>query len=324
MHYTPQLIGNQHIQSYLQKTIKNGTVASAQLWSGPDHIGKTTFLINYLFSLSCQQLSEEHAPCLKCGNCLALQRNNCPNVIWLDAMDKAVKFDAILRARADSLHSTLYAGVRALIISHAEQLHVTSSNALLKLLEEPTAGVQIFLLSAAADQIVPTILSRCLALNFTLVSAEAMAKGLATASHQTIALAQGLPGQAKLFQATPRLEADWLNAITCWIQIMKTTSYSERLQLAQPWLNQERSQQSSLGQVLCSLSLVLRDVLYIQTDRASDIVATTSSQALHTIAQQHSLTNIISALTKTLTLWQRQSRLPIQKKLALINLLLVI
>jgi len=324
MRYTQPLVGNQHIQTYLQKTIKNGTIANAQLWLGPEHVGKSTFLINYLLSLNCQQRTAEQTPCLKCQQCQSLQRDNYTNIIWLNAADKAVKFDAIKQARGSSLHSSLYQGVRALVIEQADRLHAAASNALLKLLEEPPVGLYLFLLSSDRERILPTIASRCLTLNFTSVAVVDLQAGFPQVSSQTIALAQGLPGQVQLFLAQPKSEAQRLKLLTTWVQIMQTEALSARLQLAQSWFNQDKSGQSGLQPVLSSLSLVLHDILTIQAQHVAQSPDLPYASELHVIAQRRTLAETVAALHKTQTLWHRQLTTPIQKKLALTNLLLAI
>jgi DNA polymerase-3 subunit delta' len=52
-------------------------------------------------------------------------------------------------------------GVRVVLVYPAEALNVAASNALLKTLEEPPAGVVFLMVSARVDRLLPTIVSRC-------------------------------------------------------------------------------------------------------------------------------------------------------------------
>ncbi|EKD75908.1 MAG: hypothetical protein ACD_43C00279G0003 [uncultured bacterium] len=324
MEYCSKLVGNQPIQRYLQKTIKNGTVANAQLWLGPKHIGKSTFLINYIFALSCQRPSHADKPCQSCSVCKALQDEHYPNLRWVDAADKAIRVDSILEIRGNSSHTTLYPGPRVLVIENADQLHPTGSNALLKLLEEPTAGLYIFLLSSSPDIILTTIRSRCLVLNFSLAAPADVLASWSEVSLATIAITQGLPGRIKLFQQQPKLAAAWLKDIKNWLEILAATSYSQRIQLAQPWLVNEKSGQASLLNILRSASILLRDILQIQNENVSKVLLAQYTSELEEIANKHSLAQTIYALSQIQVIWKRQSTTPIQKKLVLSNFLLVI
>lgn len=324
MQYTPRLIGNEHIQTYLQKTVKNGTVAHAQLWLGPEHVGKSTFLINYLFSLSCLRRDKSTEPCLRCERCRALQKDTHPNIVWLDASDKAVKFDAIRQARSNSLHTTLHGGMRAIIIQQADALHATSSNALLKLLEEPTPGLFIFLLVNDKEYVPATVVSRCLCLNFSPVAKTELTKVLPKTSQRLMVIAQGLPGRVIHFTNTPSEAKLWLDTISTWLTIMQTSSFGTRLQLAQTWLNQERNGDNHFRRALYCLSLVLHDLLLVQTEVSIDQATQDYQVELQSLAEVRPVTSTITALQFIQMIWQRQRTIPIQKKLVLSNLLLVI
>lgn len=58
------------------------------------------------------------------------------------------------------------APVKVFIIHEAEHMLLSSSNALLKTLEEPPARTAILLLASHPDRLLPTILSRCLKIEF--------------------------------------------------------------------------------------------------------------------------------------------------------------
>lgn len=324
MEYTNQLVGNQPIQTYLQKTIKNGTVANAQLWLGPEQVGKSTFLINYIYMLSCLALGRTLTPCLTCTACLALKAGSYPNVRWLNAADKAVRVDTVLAVRGSSLHTALYPGPRVLVIENAEQLHPVGSNALLKLLEEPTAGLYIILLSTAPDSILATIKSRCLVINFSVVSTADLATSWPEIASATVALAQGLPGRVRLFQQQPKLEAVWLQNLKNWLNILMATSSSQRLQLAAPWLGPEKNGQPTLLDVLGSGQIILHDILQIQCESDNKVLLTQFMSELQQLSSKRTLTQTILALTQIQIIWKRLSTTPIQKKLVLSNLLLFI
>ncbi|HXZ09788.1 MAG TPA: DNA polymerase III subunit delta' [Paraburkholderia sp.] len=52
-------------------------------------------------------------------------------------------------------------GARVVVLYPAEALNVVAANALLKTLEEPSAGVVFLMVSARIDRLLPTIISRC-------------------------------------------------------------------------------------------------------------------------------------------------------------------
>ena len=69
-------------------------------------------------------------------------------------------------------------GRRVAIVDAADELNVSAANALLKLLEEPPAGVTFLLISHQPSKLLPTIRSRCRELRLGALSATQMAEAL--------------------------------------------------------------------------------------------------------------------------------------------------
>ena len=119
-------------------------------------------------------------------------------------------------------------GRRVAIVDAADELNVSAANALLKLLEEPPAGVTFLLISHQPSKLLPTIRSRCRELRLGALSATQMAEALDLAGVQSDApealseLSGGSVGEAvrvaqldgealyaelvQLFGALPRLD----------------------------------------------------------------------------------------------------------------------
>jgi DNA polymerase-3 subunit delta' len=211
------------------------------------------------------------------------------------------------------------------VIEQVDRLSSAATNALLKILEEPAPQLHIFLLSAAAERILPTIVSRCLTLYFNAVSSAQLQRAFPEASATIVTLAQGLPGKVSVLLQQPLLAAQQLQQLEGWIKIFRTTLVGERLQLLQPWLKADGGQATySLTRALKLLSVVLRSVLHIQCGRPTAPLAASLQRDLEQLARQYSVSTILQALTTIQVLWRRQQSTPIQKKLVLTNLLLTI
>jgi DNA polymerase-3 subunit delta' len=74
---------------------------------------------------------------------------------------------------------------RVFIISQAERMNRESANKLLKLLEEPPRYVLFILVSSRAEQLLPTIVSRCQPIRFSALSHEQIREGLKHLSSQS-------------------------------------------------------------------------------------------------------------------------------------------
>jgi DNA polymerase III subunit delta' len=77
------------------------------------------------------------------------------------ARANAIKINSIREIRREASLTGFEAGWKIFLVMDAEYLNDESSNALLKTLEEPPRDTILLLTSAAPDQLLPTIVSRC-------------------------------------------------------------------------------------------------------------------------------------------------------------------
>jgi DNA polymerase-3 subunit delta' len=79
---------------------------------------------------------------------------------------REIRIDAV-RAAIDWTHSSSSRGVaKVLLLFPADAMNLVASNALLKTLEEPPAGVRLLLVAEDAERLLPTLRSRCQRLPF--------------------------------------------------------------------------------------------------------------------------------------------------------------
>ena len=75
-------------------------------------------------------------------------------------------------------------GHRAVIVDSADEMNVSASNALLKVLEEPPRNATLILISHAPARLLPTIRSRCRELRLSALSPADMERALSQAGHE--------------------------------------------------------------------------------------------------------------------------------------------
>ncbi len=156
--------------------------AHGLLFKGTKGIGKLELAINFAKSLLCQHPGESDFACGKCPSCHWFEQGSHPDfrllqpeVLNLDSDDsddsksasgkkpsKQISVDQI-RSLADFCGMTAHQGGRRVVVIHpAEAMNTNAANALLKNLEEPPPGLLFILVSHKPQQLLPTILSRCL------------------------------------------------------------------------------------------------------------------------------------------------------------------
>ncbi|MBI5918355.1 MAG: DNA polymerase III subunit delta' [Nitrosomonadales bacterium] len=163
---------------------------NALLLKGGQGIGKFDLALNFAQSLLCKQPQASGHACGRCDSCHWFEQGSHPDFKLLQAeaasaeaesgdaesdkkkASKVIKIEQ-LRALEDFFNLSSHQGHhRVVVISPAETLHTAAANALLKTLEEPTAGLVFILVSHKPQQLLPTILSRCLAVSLTMPPSE--------------------------------------------------------------------------------------------------------------------------------------------------------
>ncbi len=162
--------GNQNIEDYILNSLSNNHLHHAYLLSGIKGIGKATFayrVSRYLLSGSKEDnlyISKSE----KTSN--LIEKNTHPDfmVLELDNEEKKITIDIDrVRGCIDFFnHTPAISDYKVCIIDSIEDMNINSSNAILKILEEPPVNSVFFIISHNPESLMPTIKSRCIDLQF--------------------------------------------------------------------------------------------------------------------------------------------------------------
>ena len=164
------------VNLYNQKKLPNKI-----LFSGPKGIGKATFayhLINYIFSKDEESNYDIDKLQINDSNKsfkLILNQTH-PNFHLIDLLDekKIIEISQIRNMINYANKSAFNNRERIVLIDNAENLNLSSSNALLKIIEEPNENVFFILIFDNNRKIIETIKSRCLKFNLFLTFDECL------------------------------------------------------------------------------------------------------------------------------------------------------
>ena len=168
------LLGNDRLKDNLTKSLQKGRISHFYLISGPQGSGKHTLAKLLSAAILCQ---DAQAPCGKCNVCRKVMENNHPDVITVDDPEhKAVAVKLVRQAREDMYILPNESDHKIYIFP--QELGVEGQNALLKILEEPPKYGVFILLSTNAEQLLPTVRSRCTELALTALSESVLTREL--------------------------------------------------------------------------------------------------------------------------------------------------
>lgn len=168
----------------------------ALLLKGAQGIGKFDLALNFAQSLLCEKPLDNGMACQKCDSCHWFEQESHPDfrLIQPDALSAAdegeekssgkkpsreIAVDQIRDLASFANLSAHCGGYRVVVLHPAEAMNSNAANSLLKTLEEPTGKLLFLLVTHKPQQLLPTILSRCLSFTVHTPTREAGAAWLA-------------------------------------------------------------------------------------------------------------------------------------------------
>jgi DNA polymerase-3 subunit delta' len=204
------VIGQKQLKKHLIQEVNSGKISHAQLFLGKPGYGGLPLALAFVQYLFCDNKGEEDS-CGVCPSCrkteglqhpdlhfsfpivLALSKTTNPVMpLWRSQIEEQVYFDIndwISHIDPKERQATIgtdesqeiirklslksyEGGYKVMMIWMAEEMNLTCSNKLLKILEEPPANTLFILVCASQDTLLPTILSRTQLLKIPRVAFE--------------------------------------------------------------------------------------------------------------------------------------------------------
>ena len=162
-------------------------------------------------------------PCNECHSCKQALSNNQPDIIYIShEKPNTIGVEDIRTQINGDIDIKPYSSQRKIyIMNEGEKMTVQAQNALLKTLEEPPEYAVILILTTNVDELLPTILSRCVVLNMKPVTdaqvKEYLMEELGVPDYKAnicVAFARGNIGKAKLLASSEEFEKVKDEAIT--------------------------------------------------------------------------------------------------------------
>jgi len=188
-----KLFGFNNLFNHFVKLLENKKFPNKIMISGPKGIGKSTFafhIINYIFSKNEKNSYDINEYKIQSENrSFNLIKNlSHPNFHLIDLLDgkKIIEISQVREAISYSQKSSFNDNYRIVLIDNIEYLNLHSSNALLKIIEEPNEKLFFILIHNSNKKIIKTIKSRCIIFkkNFTYDENLSIASDLANVNFE--------------------------------------------------------------------------------------------------------------------------------------------
>ena len=296
------IVGQEQIKEHMRNALSTGKISHAYIINGEKSSGKEFIAKVFAMALQCEK--GEADPCQECHSCKQALSNNQPDIIRVvHEKPNTISVDDIRAQVNNDVAIKPYSSPRKVyIINEAEKMTVQAQNALLKTLEEPPEYAVILLLTANANALLPTILSRCVVLNMKPVSDELVKKFLMHEmevpdykAEVCVAFARGNIGKAKALASSEEFENVKAEALALlkYIQDMELNEIIAALKKITEY-------KLEINDYLDIIAIWYRDALLFKATRdVNHLVFREELQALRRTAQRSSyegIETIIKAL----------------------------
>lgn len=197
-----------------------GAVPHAVLLVGPASSGKTCLAMDLAAGLLCSAPDPGARPCRNCRGCRLVASGNHPDLHRLAPQGAGGQVrignatnpepGTIRRLIGDLALMPSEGGRRVAIVEGAHRINDDAQNALLKMLEEPPAGVTIVLCADDDECLLPTVRSRCARVRLGPIAGREIERWLgdlgvadAPSAARYARLAGGAPGLALAYARSP-------------------------------------------------------------------------------------------------------------------------
>jgi len=185
-----EVMGQEGAVQVLLKIVQEAWRPNALAYTGPFGTGKTTLARLTARALLCDSPTfstvqmglpenlrgKPYEPCGLCDSCQAMDNENHPNYVEVDAASQGAVND--VRAMKDMVQYRTGDKIKIIVYDESHMLSVPAQNALLQILEEGQEHVMFGFCTTESGKMLPTILSRCIELQMRLLKTELIAARL--------------------------------------------------------------------------------------------------------------------------------------------------
>ncbi len=158
-----EVFGHDWAVEMLQKHAASGATRHAYLLTGPSGVGRRTLALRLAQALNCETPASAGVPCRTCRSCKQIETMQNPDllVIQAESVGGTLKVDQVREVQRFLSFKPYLLAYKVVLFLRFEEANANAQNALLKTLEEAPAHGVLILTADNAEQLLPTVVSRC-------------------------------------------------------------------------------------------------------------------------------------------------------------------
>lgn len=158
-----EIVGHEQVVRHLQNAIRQRKVSHAYLFGGEAGSGKRLVAEAFAKTLLCEE--EGIVACGRCKSCRQMDSGNQPDFKRVVREKASLGVKEIREQVTSDVQIKPYSSAyKVYLIEEAEKMTEEAQNALLKTIEEPPEYAVFLILVSRQEQLLPTVLSRCISL----------------------------------------------------------------------------------------------------------------------------------------------------------------
>lgn len=300
------VVGHKNIIQYISNAVNSDVISHAYILNGEKGSGKKLLANLFAMSLQCDNRLEDGDACGKCRSCSQALGGNHPDIIRVHhEKPTTISVDEIReQVNQDILIKPYNGKYKIYIIPDGDLMSVQAQNAILKTIEEPPEYAVIMILTENAENLLPTIRSRCVMLKLRNIKDRLIKKYLMEQmeipDYQAdicVAFAQGNMGRAISLATSEHFNEIKEEAI----RLLRNIDHMELEELVEA-VKKCSEFRLDIGDYLDVLAIWYRDVLIYKATKSIDrVVFSDQMRPIRERASKSSyegLENILEAIEK--------------------------
>jgi DNA polymerase-3 subunit delta' len=294
------VLGHEWAAHLLQQHIGRGELRHAYLFTGPPGVGRRTLALRFAQAINCLKPPAPGEPCGVCRPCQQIQRMQQVDlsVVELEPERTEIRIEQMRTLQHTLSLTPVESHYRVALLLRFEQANANAQNSLLKTLEEAPGKVILLLTAGAAENLLPTIVSRCEVLRLRPLAVEKLATELkekynlsAEEARLLAHLSGGRVGYALRLHAEPGLlqqRQAWLEDLWQLLQQTKRARFTFAAQKTGSRSARGKIDREGLRQMFLVWESFWRDLLLASNGASAPLVNLDRQVDIHSLAGQYS------------------------------------